>query len=137
MATQLTEIAGIGSTTAHILKNHGFKTVKSIADATIGKLSAVPGFSAARAQKTIDAAKKSPGSTASKPNTVTTVKESSRKKVSKDKKSKNKKNRKDKKLKSKKKSDKNTSRDKKKNKKKSDKNKRRDKKKNKKNKRKK
>lgn len=57
MTAKLTHIAGIGGTTAAVLVQHKFKTVAAIAHAEIDELSAVPGFSAARAEKTIDAAK--------------------------------------------------------------------------------
>ena len=59
--------------------DHGFKTVESIADTTIEKLSAVPGFSVIRAQKTIDAAKQLLASTSDSA-TATSVKKSAVKK---------------------------------------------------------
>ena len=57
MASEITNIAGIGSTTAAVLSQHKFSTVASIANTTVEQLSAVPGFSDARAGKTIDAAR--------------------------------------------------------------------------------
>lgn len=62
MTTEITNIAGVGSTTAAILSEHKFNTVASIANATVEALSAVPGFSAARAEKTIKTAKQLSGS---------------------------------------------------------------------------
>ncbi|MCG6938640.1 MAG: helix-hairpin-helix domain-containing protein [Gammaproteobacteria bacterium] len=57
MSANITNIAGIGSATASVLVQHKFKTVASIAHAEIDELSAVPGFSTLRAEKTINAAK--------------------------------------------------------------------------------
>ena len=70
MVEQLIEITGIGSAAANTLMNHGFKSVISIADATIEELSAVPGFSAVRAGKTIAAAKQLLNSKAAGSNTA-------------------------------------------------------------------
>ena len=138
MAAQLIKITGIGPAAAQTLMDHGFKTVKSIADTTIEKLSAVPGFSVIRAQKTIDAAKQLLASTASDSATAAAVKkpavkkrvvkkQSSKKTVKKkpapqDIKSKDKKS-KDKKSKDKKSKDKKSKKDKKDKKDKSKKNK--------------
>ncbi len=108
MAAPLIEITGIGPAAAQTLMDHSFKTVESIADTTIEKLSAVPGFSVIRAQKTIDAAKQLLASTTSDSATAASVKKSavkkpapqdkkSKDKKSKDKKSKDKKSKKDKK----------------------------------------
>ena len=57
MAAPLTDITGIGPAAVQPLMDHGFKTIESLADTTVEKLSAVSGFSSIRAQKTIDAAK--------------------------------------------------------------------------------
>lgn len=57
MSVKITNITGIGSTTASVLVQYNFKTVAAIAHAEIEALSAVPGFSAARAENTINAAK--------------------------------------------------------------------------------
>jgi len=108
MAAPLIEITGIGPAAVQPLMDHGFKTVKSIADTTIEKLTAVSGFSVLRAQKTIDAAKQLLASTASDSGTAISVempavkKPASQKTVKKkpapkDKKSKDKKSKKDKK----------------------------------------
>ena len=80
MAAQLIKITGIGPAAAQTLMDHGFKTVESIADTTIEKLSAVPGFSVIRAQKTIDAAKQLLASTTSGSATTTSVKKAAVKK---------------------------------------------------------
>lgn len=57
MASQLTDISGIGPQAAQLLASHGFKTIKSIAEADPVSLSQVQGFSAIRAGKTIESAK--------------------------------------------------------------------------------
>ena len=74
MAAPLIKITGIGPAAAQTLMDHGFKTVESIADTTVEKLSAVPGFSVIRAQKTIDAANQLLASTTSDSATATSVK---------------------------------------------------------------
>jgi hypothetical protein len=124
---KLINIAGIGSITATILSQHKFKTVASIAHAEVEELSAVPGFSAARAEKTINAAKQLLDSTISNLDTDASISKASSE-------AENKKAKQEKKNKTrgKKKKDKIKGKDKKKNKKKSDKNKSKDKKKNKK-----
>ena len=112
MATQLVEITGIGPAAASTLVSNGFKTVKSIADTTTEKLSAVQGFSVIRAQKTIDAAKQLLASAVSGSAGTPSVKKPASKKAvkksqaPKDKKSKDKKSKKTKKPKDKKKKDK-------------------------------
>ncbi len=54
----ITSIKGIGPTSAKILKENGFASVKDIAGATVEQLQAVPGFGAVRAALTIkDAAR--------------------------------------------------------------------------------
>jgi outer membrane biosynthesis protein TonB len=74
MAAPLIKITGIGPAAANTLMDHGFKTVESIADTAVEELSAVPGFSVIRAQKTIDAAKQLLASTSSDSATATPVK---------------------------------------------------------------
>ena len=112
MATQLVEITGIGPAAASTLVSNGFKTVKSIADTTTEKLSAVQGFSVIRAQKTIDAAKQLLASAVSGSAGTPSVKKPASKKAvkksqaPKDNKSKDKKSKKTKKPKDKKKKDK-------------------------------
>lgn len=59
----LEEIPGIGPQTAGSLAEHGFPDVDAVAGAKVADLSAVPGFSAARAEKTIKAAKALTGTT--------------------------------------------------------------------------
>ncbi len=120
MATQLVEITGIGPAAASTLVSNGFKTVKSIADTTTEKLSAVQGFSVIRAQKTQLLASAVSGSAGTpsvkKPASKKAVKKSQAPKdnKSKDKKSKKTKKPKDKKKKDKGKKKKNKSKNKKK-----------------------
>ena len=57
MTASLTEISGIGPQTAAVLANNGFKTVDSVANASVESLSNVPGFSQARAASTIKSAR--------------------------------------------------------------------------------
>jgi hypothetical protein len=56
MTISLTRIPGIGTSTAKVLMESGFKSASEIAQATIAQLIGVPGFSAARAGRTIKAA---------------------------------------------------------------------------------
>jgi len=49
----LTDITGVGAQTAQHLKQAGFETVESIADADVRRLSRVPGFKAKRARAVI------------------------------------------------------------------------------------
>jgi hypothetical protein len=53
----LEKIGGIGPQTAKNLVEHGFADVGAIAGAAVADLAAVPGFSVARAEKTIKAAR--------------------------------------------------------------------------------
>ena len=54
----ITSIKGIGPSSAKILKENGFASVKDIAGATVEQLQGVPGFGAVRAALTIkDAAR--------------------------------------------------------------------------------
>ena len=57
MTLSVTEVRGIGASTAERLKKHGYKTVAKLASATVEQLMAIPGFSQARAESTIEAAK--------------------------------------------------------------------------------
>jgi len=54
--TSLTGISGIGPQAAKLLYDNGFKTVQAVAKASPEALSKVQGFSAARSEKTIQAA---------------------------------------------------------------------------------
>jgi len=56
MKPVITDITGIGPAAATALSEHGFSNLKALASADVVQVSAVPGFSAARAQKTIAAA---------------------------------------------------------------------------------
>ena len=56
MAQTIENIPGIGGSTAQLLKDGGFKTIKSIAQATPEELSAVRGFGPIRALRVIEAA---------------------------------------------------------------------------------
>ena len=56
MTTALTKVSGIGPSTAKVLTENGFESAQQLADTTIVQLSKVPGFSAARASRTIKAA---------------------------------------------------------------------------------
>ena len=56
MPIALTRIPGIGPSTAKVLIENGFKSAQQLADSTIAQLAAVPGFGAARASRTINAA---------------------------------------------------------------------------------
>ncbi len=126
MTSKVTNISGIGSATATILSEHKFKTVISIAQTTVEKLSAVPGFSTARASNAIDAAKQLLAATTSSSDAGADTSmntSSSNAKSTKSKKEKNKKTR------GKKKKGKKKNKDRAKDKKKSGKNKSRDKKK--------
>ena len=55
--SKLEDIPGIGPQTAKVLAEHGFADAAGIARATVDALAAVPGFSEARAKRTIDAAR--------------------------------------------------------------------------------
>ena len=56
MKTAITEISGIGPGTAKILMENGFASLQEIADTSIDKLAAVPGFGPVRAGRVIKAA---------------------------------------------------------------------------------
>ncbi len=57
MATDIQQLSGIGPSTAVALKENGLDSVEALAAATVDVLSQVKGFSAVRAQQTIDKAK--------------------------------------------------------------------------------
>lgn len=56
MTTPITEVRGIGASTAAVLAKHGFSSAEDLANASIADIAAVPGFGESRAQKIIDAA---------------------------------------------------------------------------------
>ena len=56
MKQVITDITGIGPAAAAALAEQGFSSLKALAKASVEQVSAVPGFSAARAQKVIAAA---------------------------------------------------------------------------------
>ena len=47
----LTELEGVGTKTAEILKDSGFSTIESIAQATLEELSSLPGIGSKTAEK--------------------------------------------------------------------------------------
>jgi predicted RecB family nuclease len=51
MNPTITDVPGIGPTTAEALAEHRIKTVRALANASLEKIAAVPGFSEARAAK--------------------------------------------------------------------------------------
>ena len=57
MTASLTQISGIGPSTAKVLIDNGFKSAEQLAGTTTALLGKVPGFAAARASRTINAAK--------------------------------------------------------------------------------
>jgi NAD-dependent DNA ligase len=56
MNSAITDIPGIGPAAAKTLMENGFKSLREIADTTIDKLAAVPGFGSIRAGRVIKAA---------------------------------------------------------------------------------
>jgi len=101
MKPTITDITGIGPAAAATLAEHRLGSLKALARASVEKVSAVPGFSAARAQKVIAAAAEllaSATETTSpdKPAKTRKDKKSGKDKKRKDKKKKDKKNKKDK-----------------------------------------
>lgn len=56
MKQDITDITGIGPAAAVALGEQGFNSLKALARASVEQVSAVPGFSAERAQKVIAAA---------------------------------------------------------------------------------
>ena len=53
MGKTITDIPGIGPSTAEVLAKNGFKTLQQIAGSTVEKLAAVPGFGMIRAARVI------------------------------------------------------------------------------------
>jgi Holliday junction resolvasome RuvABC DNA-binding subunit len=102
MKQAITEITGIGPAAAAALGEQGFDSVRALARASVEQVSAVPGFSAARAQKVITAAadllatSTAETATSDKPEKVRKDKKDKKKKDKKDKKKKDKKDKKDK-----------------------------------------
>jgi hypothetical protein len=66
MKPAITDISGIGPAAAAALHEHGIKTLASLARAPVEKISAVPGFSEARATRVIAAASELLAATATK-----------------------------------------------------------------------
>ena len=101
---KLTNISGIGPSTARVLTENGFATVEGVAQATDKDLAKVPGFGAVRAAEVIKAAQsllsvdKTPGSDAA-PEKVKKSKNKKKKKQKRGKKGKRKSKKKDKKKK--------------------------------------
>jgi hypothetical protein len=56
MSSAITDITGIGPAAAAALAEKGIKSLRSLARASVERVSTVPGFSPARAQKVIAAA---------------------------------------------------------------------------------
>jgi Holliday junction resolvasome RuvABC DNA-binding subunit len=97
MKPAITDISGIGPAAAAALSEQGFDSLKALATASVEQVSAVPGFSAARAQKVIAAAAELLATPPAEP-TATDEPEKGRKdKKKKDKKKKDKKGKKGKK----------------------------------------
>jgi len=111
---QLTDLPTVGEHTAQALAEHGFHSVADLAAATIEKLSAVPGFSDARAvairQAAVQLLEQQPGAETPTPKETSIKKDE--KKMKKD--ETKKKDKKDKKKDKKKKADKKDKKDKKK-----------------------
>lgn len=61
MATSILEVKGIGPATAKVLAENGINSAELLATAKLGTIMAIPGFSEARAEKTIAAAKDAVG----------------------------------------------------------------------------
>ena len=99
MKPVITDITGIGPAAAEALAEHRIKTVARLATASVEKITAIPGFSAARAEWVIAAAGELLAESGTTPATTDTGKESSNKdkKDKKDKKKKKKNKGKDKK----------------------------------------
>ena len=56
MSTPLTDVSGIGPSTAEILQAHGIESAEALATASISEITAVPGFSDFRATRVQEAA---------------------------------------------------------------------------------
>ena len=93
MKPVITDITGIGPAAAEALAEHRIKTVARLATASVEKITAIPGFSAARAEWVIAAAGELLAESGTTPAATDTGKESSNKdKKDKKKKKKKKKN---------------------------------------------
>ena len=57
MPTPLTEIPGIGPSTAEVLQANGFDSAETLAASTVEKISEVPGFGTSRATTVLEAAR--------------------------------------------------------------------------------
>ena len=66
MTIALTQVTGVGPSTAKVLVENGFKSAEQLAGATVSQVASVPGFGVARATRAIDAAKKLLASAAKK-----------------------------------------------------------------------
>ena len=91
MKPVITDITGIGPAAAETLAEHRIKTVARLATASVETITAIPGFSAARAERVIAAAGELLAESGTTPAATDTGKESSNK-DKKDKKKKKKKN---------------------------------------------
>ena len=67
MRTPLSQIKGIGASTAKTLMTAGIKTAEDLASASIAQIAAVPGFGETRAQRVKEAAAAAIGSKESAP----------------------------------------------------------------------
>lgn len=56
MGSSITEVAGIGPSTATLLTEHGIKTAEALARSSQERLLSIPGFGPARAQSVLAAA---------------------------------------------------------------------------------
>ncbi len=71
MTASVTDVSGIGASTAEALGEQGIKTAEDLANASVERVMAVPGFAKARAERAINAAK---AHVSGKPAAVKTVK---------------------------------------------------------------
>ena len=90
MATPLTEIPGIGPSTAEILQAQGFDSAETLAASTVEKVSEVPGFGRLRATAVIRAANELVNTTATESAESKNAKDESKASTKKDKKKKQK-----------------------------------------------
>ncbi|MGH8555932.1 MAG: helix-hairpin-helix domain-containing protein [Methylococcales bacterium] len=51
MKDEITEVKGVGPSTASVLARHGIKTVRDLAEASVPQLIAIPGFNEFRARQ--------------------------------------------------------------------------------------
>jgi NAD-dependent DNA ligase len=97
MKPAIIDITGIGPAAAAALGEHGFSSLKALARASAEQVSAVPGFSTARAEKVIAAAAELQATPDTKAAASDTPQKDRKDKKKKDKKKKDKKRKKDKK----------------------------------------